>query len=131
MTDSPLAVESGGEYITLPMPMYRGYEVNLEELVVADRNTLGKLIKQRIAQKYTISVQWHNLSADEKNLILLMTGENSFGIRFLDTTTDTIRYISASDGGVYRGSGYSVKPHGLYHDTTFDYYDVSMTLIER
>ena len=131
MSASAIAIESGGSYIDLPQPSYRGYASKWTELVRADRNTLGFLIKERIATKFTIEVQWTNLTAEEKNLVLDLTEPNSFGVRFVDMMTDSIKYISASAGGMYRGEDLEINGWGWFDGTSFEKYDVKMTLIER
>lgn len=131
MIQSPIAIESNGEYIELPMPKYGGYSGIWEELVRADRNTLGNLIKQRINKKYTVKVEWRGLTSEQKNQIMSLTSGNSFGARILDTTADQHVYISASAGGMYRAASPVVEGFGLFDGTRFQWYNVSMELIER
>lgn len=131
MSSAALAIESNGAYVELPQPYYRGYASKWTELVRADRNTLGFLIKERIATKFTIDVEWRGLSSEQKNLILAMTEPNSFGVRFVDMMTDTIRYVNASAGGMYRGEDLLVEGYGNFDGVRFQYYDVAMSLIER
>ncbi len=128
-----LAIESGGSYIDLPTPAYTGYSNVIEELTRADRNINGFLIKEHVAWKQTIEVEWKAITAGEKNLILSLTSANSFGIRFFDMMTETVQYISAAAGGVYRGTGMKIKGYGKFDSTnnTFPYYDLSISLIER
>lgn len=126
-----LAVQSGGSYIALPDPQYKEYSCVWEELTKADRNTTGFLIKLRIATKFTIEAKWVGLTAEEKNSLIELTNPNSFGLRFFDTMTDTYKYVSGSEGGFYRGSGYKINGWGRFDGTKFQYYDVEMSLIQR
>lgn len=130
---SVLSIESNGNYIELPEPAYLGYSNVQEELTRSDRNIVGFLIKEHVAWKQTIEVQWKGLTAQQKNEIISNTNANSFGIRYFDMMTETIKYISASAGGVYRGTGMKIKGYGRFDaiNNTFPYYDVSMSLIER
>lgn len=131
-TETPvLAIESNGSYIPLPDPKYKEYSCVWEELTKADRNTTGFLIKQRIATKFTIEVSWVGLTSEEKNSVIELTNPNSFGVRFFDCMTDTFKYVSASEGGFYRGSGYTIDGWGRFDGTHFEYYDVTMSLIQR
>lgn len=131
MTQSPIAIYSNGSYIELPMPHYGSYSGIWEELVKAERNTLGNLIKQRVNTKYVVKVTWKGLTSEEKNLIMSLTSGNSFGTRILDTMADQHVFISESAGGMYRSSNPEVKGYGLFDGTKFQWYDVSMELIER
>jgi len=130
---SVLSIESNGNYIELPEPAYLGYTNVKEELTRSDRNITGFLIKEHVAWKQTIELQWKGLTAQEKNLIISSTDANSFGIRYFDMMTETIKYISASAGGVYRGTGMKIKGYGRFdaENNTFPYYDLSISLIER
>lgn len=128
-----LAIESGGTYIDLPTPAYEGYSNVIEELTRSDRNVTGFLIKEHVAWKQTIEVQWKGLTAEEKNRIIELTNANSFGIRYFDMMTETVKYISASAGGVYRGTGMKIKGYGTFdaEHNTFPHYDLSISLVER
>ena len=128
-----LAVESGGSYIDLPTPAHLGYSNVIEELTRSDRNITGFLIKEHVAWKQTIEVEWKGISAEDKNRIINLTSANSFGIRFFDMMTESIQYISASAGGVYRGTGMKIKGYCRFDSTnnTFPYYDLSISLVER
>ena len=128
-----LSIESNGSYIDLPEPTYKGYSNVREELTRADRNVDGFLIKEHVAWKQTIDVSWKGLTAAQKNLIISLTDPNSFGIRFFDMMTETYKYISASAGGVYRGTGMKITGYGTFNTTTnqFPYYDLSISLVER
>lgn len=126
-------VESGGSYIPLPEPSYKGYSNVQNELSRSDRNVSGFMIKERVVMKHSFTLEWKGLTADQKNELLALTEPNSFGIKFFDVMTDQIKYISASAGGVYRGNDLKLTPYGTF-DTktnTFPYYDVFMSLIER
>lgn len=128
----------------LPDPAYRGYTTRREELVKAKRNVGnpveqavtgwiydagdGTLIKQRIALKYTIDVQWRGLSASQKTLIMNATSANDFLVDFVDLDTDT----KITGRRMYRGTGQTITGWGKYDPSTrkFQYYDVSISLIE-
>lgn len=122
---SVLAVGSGGNYIDLPDPAYKGYTAIWQELNKADRNTLGNLIKERITTKFTITAEWHGLTAEEKNLLLSSTDANTFSLRYVSTMDDTVGY-----GKFYRGSDLEVTGYGRFDGSRFQYYDVKMSLVE-
>lgn len=128
-----LSIESNGSYIDLPEPAYKGYKNVVEELTRADRNIDGFLFKEHVAWKQTLEVEWKGLTAAQKNQIISLTNANSFGIRFFDMMTETFKYISASAGGVYRGTGMVINGYGTFDTTTnqFPYYDLKISLIER
>ena len=128
-----ISIESGGSYIDLPEPTYKGYSNVREELTRADRNVDGFLIKEHVAWKQTIDVTWKGITAAQKNLIISLTDPNSFGIRFFDMMTETYKYISASAGGVYRGNGMKITGYGTYDTRTgkFPYYDLTISFVER
>lgn len=113
--------------IELPPPDYKGYSAVQQELNQADRNTLGTLIKKRIALKYTITASWTAIGADDKNLIVEATSKNTFPMTFLSTETDSIE-----SGTFYRGSDWTVTGYGRFDQSTLkhQYYDVSVTLTE-
>lgn len=121
---SVLAVKSGGSYVELPDPAYQGYSTTGNELTKSDRNTLGNLIKERITVKVTISVEWHGLTATEKNRIISATGTNTFGVRYIDMDDDTVKTST-----FYRGDT-EISGYGRFNGSTFRYYDVKTTLIE-
>ena len=122
---SVLAANSTGTYVELPDPTYMSYGSTPEELVKADRNTLGNAIKERITIKQTIKAEWKGLTAEQKNAITTSTSANSFSMRYLDVFDDTVKY-----GNFYRGSSPEVKGYGRFSGTTFQYYDVSMEFVE-
>lgn len=122
---SVLAANSTGSYIELPDPAYTAYGSTPEELTKADRNTLGNLIKERIAIKMTIKAEWHGLTAEQKNAITTSTSANTFSMRYLDVFDDTVKY-----GTFYRGSSPEIKGYGRFTGTTFQYYDVVMEFVE-
>ena len=95
----------------LPEPAYMGYKTIREELYNAGRDVQGDLWMSRITTKYQITVEWHAISASEKNAILARTsGDRSF----------------------YRGtmSAEDLVPYGPFDGTTFRYYDLKLTLIQ-
>lgn len=123
---SVLAVGSGGSYIELPDPFYNTYSAVSQELTKADRNTLGRLIKIRIATKVTIEAEWHTMTAAQKNAILSSTDANTFQLRYLSTMDDEVHY-----GEFYRGSDLTVIGYGRHRsDGTFQYYDIKASFIE-
>lgn len=122
---SIIAVSSGGSYIELPDPAYQGYKTMSNELAKADRNTLGNLIKERIAIKKTIEVEWHGLSKEGKDEIMSATSTNTFSVRYVDMTDDTVKYST-----FYLGSDAEITGYGKYSGASFQYYDVKISLIE-
>lgn len=122
---SVMAVNSAGSYVELPVPAYRGYSAVEQELTKADRNTLGRLIKVRIAVKMNIEAEWHAITAAQKNSLLALTGANTFQLRYLSTMDDQVHY-----GEFYRGSDLTVTGYGRYKDGEFQYYDVTTSFVE-
>lgn len=122
---SVLAVSSGGSYVDLPDPSYMGYSTVPNELTKSDRNTLGNLIKERIAMKATITVEWKGLSAAQKNLITSATSGNTFSVQYFDVFDDTMKYAT-----FYRGDDASVQGYGTFNGSRFQYYDVTLSLVE-
>jgi len=140
--------------IPLPTPAYGGYTTKKEELVKAERNVgtslsvtsaiafignygKGYLIKRHIAWKYTVTVEWKGLTAEEKSLIMRLTGQISdedddtivdsgIKVTFLDLDTDT--FLTKQ---MYRGNDQTISGYGRFgSDNKFEYYDVKMSLIE-
>lgn len=109
----------------LPDPAYQGYTTVANELTKADRNTLGNLIKERIAIKTTITVEWHGLTASEKSTVMSATSGNTFSVRYVDMDDDGVKYST-----FYRGSDVEITGYGRFTGGTFQYYDVKMSLIE-
>lgn len=115
----------------LPEPAYTGYKTIREELYNAGRDVQGNLWMSRITTKYQITVEWHAISASEKNTILARTSGDSndgaFNLTFLSTFDDTIK-----SGSFYRGtmSAEDLVPYGPFDGTTFRYYDLKLTLIQ-
>lgn len=122
---SIIAVQSGGSYVELADPAYMGYKSVANELTKSDRNTLGNLIKERIAIKVTLEVEWHGLSKTEKDAIMSGTSANTFSVRYYDVDDDAVKY-----GKFYRGSDAEVTPYGKFSGSSFQYYDVTISLIE-
>lgn len=122
---SVLAVSVGGSYVDLPDPAYQSFMSISNEISKSDRNTSGNLIKERINMKYSVTVEWHGLSSDEKNLIVSLTNPNDFDMRYLSMMDDEIHY-----GSFYRGNDLEIKGYGKFDGRRFKYYDVSFTLVE-
>lgn len=120
-----LAIASGGDYIELPDPAYQSYTAISNEISNSDRNTLGNLIKERINMKYSVTVEWHGLTSAEKNTIISLTDPNSFDMRYLSMMDDQFHY-----GKFYRGNDLAISGYGMFKDRTFQYYDVSFSLVE-
>lgn len=111
--------------VALPEPAYKGYTAIWQELNKADRNTLGNLIKERIATKYTISVEWHAMTSAQKNTIISATDPNTFTVQFLSMMDNQYR-----TGRFYRGSDLEITGYGKMTGATFQYYDIKMSLVE-
>lgn len=122
---SVIACNSTGSYVELPPPAYQGYSAIWEELNQADRNVLGNLIKKRITTKYTIELEWHAVTAEQKNAIISSTNANKFSVRFLSLMDDAVTYADC-----YRGSAPEITGYGRFDGTTFQYYDVKISLVE-
>lgn len=122
---SILAVQSGGAYVELADPAYMGYKSVANELTKSDRNTLGNLIKERITIKATVEVEWHGLSKAEKDAIMSGTSANTFSVRYFDVDDDTVKY-----GTFYRGTDAEVTGYGKFDGSSFQYYDVVISLVE-
>lgn len=122
---SVIAVQSGGSYVELADPAYQGYTTVANELTKSDRNTLGNLIKERITIKATLEIEWHGLTKAQKNAIMSGTSANTFSVRYYDVDDDTVKY-----GTFYRGSDVEVVAYGKFDGAKFQYYDVSLSLIE-
>lgn len=122
---SILAIQSGGSYVELADPAYMGYKSVANELTKSDRNTLGNLIKERITIKATIEVEWHGLSKAEKDAIMSGTSANTFSVRYFDVDDDTVKY-----GTFYRGTDAEVTGYGRFDGSSFQYYDVVISLVE-
>ncbi len=137
--------------VAMPQPAYKGYTTRREELVKAERNvgniismaiegavysaSAGELIKHHIAWKYTLDVQWRGLTPAEKNLLMSATSGEWFNVEFIDLDTDSlaVNEDGSTSFRMYRGSGQQVTGWGQFNDTTnqFQYYDVSMSLIQK
>ncbi len=122
---SILAVQSGGSYVELADPAYQGYTSIANELTKSDRNTLGNLIKERITIKATLEIEWHGLNKAQKDAIMSGTSANTFSVRYYDVDDDTVKY-----GTFYRGSDVEVVAYGKFNGSSFQYYDVSISLVE-
>lgn len=109
----------------LPDPAYMSYGSTPEELVKADRNTLGNTIKERITIKAVIEVEWKGINADEKNAIVTSTAANTFSMRYLDVFDDTIKYAN-----FYRQASPKIVGYGKFNGTKFQLYDVTMAFTE-
>ena len=109
----------------LPDPAYQGYSTVSQELSNADRNTLGDLIKERIAIKVTITAEWKGLTKADKDKVVSSTSANTFSLRYFDLDDD-----STSSGTFYRGSDYEIVGYGKFDGSKFQYYDVKMSFIE-
>ena len=118
-----LAIESGGSYVDVATPS--SYQTVREEIVKSSRNTLGNLYKYRINEKMTISAEWAVLSSSDKTTLLNLTSANQFNVRYFDLTDSTFKY-----GNFYRGSGYSVNPINRFSGQDFQWFTVSMELVE-
>lgn len=122
---SILAVQSGGSYVELADPAYQGYTSVANELTKSDRNTLGNLIKERITIKATLEIEWHGLTKAQKDAIMSGTSANTFSVRYFDVDDDTVKY-----GKFYRGSDVEVMAYGKFNGSSFQYYDVKISLVE-
>lgn len=122
---SVLAVLRSGAYVELPDPAYTTYASVSNELSKADRNTLGDMIKERIALKASIQVEWHGLTKAQKDLIMSLTSGNTFQMRYLDIEDDTVKLSR-----FYRGSDTEIKAYGRFNGTSWRYYDIKTSLVE-
>lgn len=113
----------------LPDPAHKGYKTVKQELVNADRTVSGRLVKIRMQEpfKVTITVKWTGLSDADKTSILSLTSPNSFQVQYLDMESSSMQLAT-----VYRGNDLTIEGYGRYDDATkkFQYYDISMSLIE-
>lgn len=122
---SIIAVQSEGSYVELADPAYQGYTSVANELSKSDRNTLGTMIKERITIKATLEIEWRGLNKVQKDAIMSSTSTNTFNVRFYDVDDDCVKY-----GKFYRGADVSVTPYGKFDGSSFQYYDVSISLVE-
>jgi hypothetical protein len=100
---SLIAVSARGVYYDLPIPSV--YECSPNEVVEAERNVLGDLVKDRITVKRSIEVEWNMLLSDQSTMVAGLTETNTFHIRYFDPETKKFVY-----GEFYRGSNYRHVP---------------------
>ncbi|WII07041.1 hypothetical protein PED39_05485 [Methanomassiliicoccales archaeon LGM-RCC1] len=137
----------------LPSPAYGKYSTRLEELVKAERNVStgdllsdigqsllysgygpGELIKKHIAWKYTLEIEWHGLTYDEKTTVMNATAPEYFMVTFLNLDTDEM----VENKKMYRGNDQTVTGYGKFAWVTengktygrFEHYDIKLSLIE-
>ena len=122
---SVLAVSKDGMYVELPAPAYQGYSTVDRAIVKADRNTQGNAVIQRINVKANMTLEWHAMSYEQKNLIIGSTDENTFNIRYLSMMDDSVKY-----GKFYRGDYLEISAYGKFDGSHFRYYNIKMTLVE-
>ena len=112
--------------VVLTMPsMYNSVsmEINGEG---TERNVEGLLIKERVATKMQITIEWQLVTKAEKDAIVSATSGNTFSCSYYDTQDDTFK-----SGTFYRGNDFTCEPLLNYRSGSgFPYYRVYMTLIE-
>ena len=119
-----LAIDSGNGYEALPSPSV--YSTVPNEISRFYRNPLGLAFKFRTAFKTGIDVTWNVLTPAQKTQIMSLTHPNFFSVRYFDLEDSTVKY-----GTFYRGSDPQVKPVRRFDGKDFDYYAVTLKLVER
>lgn len=127
-----LAVSISGTYTDMPTPS--SYEVSPQEIVDTEGRTVsGLLVMSRICIKRQITLAWNRLTPTDHLILMNATAENSFMIRYFDTSTHEFAY-----GTFYRGSDLKDAPitnlksssGAPWSGSQFGGYTTSMTLTE-
>ena len=108
--------------VALPIPS--SYSVGVMDITNAERNALGTMLIERIAQKNKISLAWSYLSGDGMATVLTRVDPITFNVKYLNPKTN-----SNTTGSFYCGD----RNAGMidFLDGVPRYNDVSFELIER
>jgi hypothetical protein len=71
------------------MPTPSGYIVSKQDIVKAERNARGTMIKEMIAQKDKIDLAWIYLSAADTAKVLTAVSANFFNVTYLEPQSNT------------------------------------------
>lgn len=102
-----IAVLNNGTYETLAT--CSTLKVLHKEIANATRNTLGAMVKDRIAQKWQIEATWKAVTAAQMARIRTLTDANTCQVRFIDPVTNA--YIYAE---MYLGDDFDFTPLTRY-----------------
>lgn len=108
--------------VSVPTPS--SYDVSINDLSIANRNSLGQMIIERIATKRTLQVSWQYLTASQCSQVLQAVSPTFYDITYLDPQTGNNRTSSFYCGD--RSIGMIDFVGGVAR-----YKDVKFTLIER
>ena len=107
--------------IDIPTPS--SYKVGIEDLVKAERNANGTLIKEIIATKRKIELVYNYLTQSDVASVLTLVGNNTFTVTYVDPIN--------GDGatGTFYSGGRSVSAID-YQNGVMRYKDIRFNLIE-
>lgn len=108
--------------VDLPTPS--DLKVGIQDIVKAERNTKGDMIKEHIATKGKLELSWSYLSAADLALIFTAVMPNFFSVTYLDPQTNTMRTGTFYSGD--RNAGMIDFKNGIAR-----YKDIKFNLIER
>ncbi|WP_265525112.1 DUF6711 family protein [Paenibacillus sp. JDR-2] len=110
--------------VVMPTPSPGGYTVTKQDLVKSNRNARGTMIKELIATKDKIDLQWVYLSAADLAKLLQAVSGNFFDVKYLNPQNGLFRTAS-----FYAGD--RSAPAMDYINGIIRYKDVKFNLIER
>lgn len=106
------------------VPTPSDYIVSIMDLVHAERNAAGNLVKDIIATKRKIELSWNYLSKEDTSMLLNLVSSNFF----------TVEYIDPQEGdwktGIFYAGDRSIGALD-YRNGNIRYKDIKFNLIER
>lgn len=106
------------------MPTPTGYSVGKQDMVKADRNARGKMLKEIIASKDKIELTWVYLSQADASKVLTAVKGNFFNVTYFEPQTGAFRTAE-----FYRGD--VTAPALDFQGGVMRYKDLKFNIIER
>lgn len=110
------------EGVGIPTPTE--YQVGIMDLVHAERNAAGNLVKDIIATKRKIELSWNYLSKEDTSKVLKLVSSNFFTVEYIDPQENKKR-----TGFFYCGDRHVGALD--YRNGNIRYKDIKFNLIER
>jgi hypothetical protein len=108
--------------VVIPTP--GDYQVGIMDLVHAERNAAGNLVKDIIATKRKIELSWKYLSKEDTSKVLKLVSSNFFTVEYIDPQENTRK-----TGMFYCGDRHVGALD--YRNGNIRYKDIKFNLIER
>ena len=102
------------------MPAPSELKVGVQDIVKAERNTKGNMIKEMIATKAKLEISYKFLSAAQISTVFTAVGANFFTVTYLDPVTNANRTATFYSGDRTAGVMDFINGVPRYNDVKFN-----------